>query len=160
MTKSIIYFIQRGDGLVKIGTTTSLKQRLAAIRQKNGKLSFLGYIEGGFAREKVLHWCFRSDNVFGEWFNPTDELMGLIELHAEKVTPSIEAIKAGSAKKRFTLDLTDEQLNKWRAIAKQNGFTIGRGELASEGSVQKYMEAVLDGQLNTTTEEAEAPPAL
>jgi len=44
---------------------------------------------------------------------------------------------------RFTLDLTDEQLNNWRNMAKAYGFTIGRGNLAKQGSVQSLMDECL-----------------
>ena len=55
-------------------------------------------------------------------------------------------------RKRFTLDLTDEQLKNWREIAKSHGFTIGRGNLARQGSIQSLMDEVLDGRLIMTIE--------
>ena len=56
MNNSVIYFLQReSDGLVKIGTTIKLGNRITALKKRHGKLRLLGIIEGGRVREKVVH---------------------------------------------------------------------------------------------------------
>ena len=48
----------------------------------------------------------------------------------------------------MTLKITNKQKAKLRQIAKQYGFTIGRGNEKEWGSVRKLMAAVADGKLH------------
>lgn len=83
MNNSVIYFLQRDcDGLIKIGTTINLWERISTLRQKHGPLNLLGIIDGGKVREKILHWCFQADRIEHEFFTPTDELREMIEKYA------------------------------------------------------------------------------
>lgn len=47
----------------------------------------------------------------------------------------------------MTLDLAPQGLQDLRDTAKELGFTIGRGPMAQEGSVQKMVEALVAGDL-------------
>ena len=52
--------------------------------------------------------------------------------------------------KRFTLDLTQKQLDSLRDAAKEHGLVIGRGPLAEAGSIQKMAEAIASDELKVT----------
>ena len=63
-----IYFVLRSDGMVKIGTTTDLKSRLATLQKSHGLLEVLRVINGDRRRERKLHRQFAKFHQFGEWF--------------------------------------------------------------------------------------------
>lgn len=60
-----------GLGVVKIGRTTNLKQRLYRLRSdaRRPDLVMLWSVPGGSATEKALHDEFASLRVKGEWFD-------------------------------------------------------------------------------------------
>lgn len=63
-----IYFLKRSDGLVKIGTTTSLDARMTALAVGHGPLELLRVVNGGRRREGELHQAFKRFWEYGEWF--------------------------------------------------------------------------------------------
>lgn len=65
---SVVYFVRRADGLVKIGCTTALPLRLATLAGQYGPLRLLGLQYGGFGEEHALHRTFKQLRVDGEWF--------------------------------------------------------------------------------------------
>jgi hypothetical protein len=65
-----IYFLQRADGLIKIGTTTDFAGRLSALTTSHGMLGIVRVIHGGRKREGELHHRFRHFHEYGEWFRP------------------------------------------------------------------------------------------
>lgn len=77
--QSVVYFFQRGDGLIKIGTTRNLKNRWGAIENGAGPIKLLALISGSYLTESKLHSRFAHARQFGEWFSPTDEMLDLIE---------------------------------------------------------------------------------
>ena len=50
-------------------------------------------------------------------------------------------------RKRFTLDLTEQEAKFWRQFAANVGFHIGRGPYAKNGSIQKLFEAAAAGDV-------------
>jgi hypothetical protein len=74
---SVVYFLRRPDGTIKIGTTTQLEKRIAAL---GGAL--LGWQPGGLEVERTLHLVFADDLVptcGRECFVPSDRLTTYIE---------------------------------------------------------------------------------
>lgn len=63
-----IYFLQRPDGLIKIGYTTNLKRRIESLSRSHGTLNVLRTINGDKQREKRIQTSLRRHNEFGEWF--------------------------------------------------------------------------------------------
>lgn len=63
-----IYFVRRADGLIKVGTTTDFRTRLASLAKGHGPLYVLRLINGGPKRERSLHQLFRHYHEYGEWF--------------------------------------------------------------------------------------------
>ena len=55
-------------------------------------------------------------------------------------------------KKRFTLDLTEDELQYWRRFAASVGYTIGRGPYAKDGSIQKLFVAAACGDVRLLAE--------
>lgn len=75
-----VYFIQRPDGKIKIGTAKNVEKRLKQIQVSAGeKLEVVKVTRGGTELEAYLHRLFESSNHFGEWFNPDEPLLKLLE---------------------------------------------------------------------------------
>lgn len=77
---SFVYFIQRADGLVKIGFSCSPSLRLSQLKTQHGcDMTLLATTQGARLREKELHETFTHDRIVGEWFEPSDQLMKFIK---------------------------------------------------------------------------------
>jgi hypothetical protein len=76
----VIYFIKRpNDGRIKIGTSVRLVDRLKQLACEFGEgLAVLAVVDGHKDEERSLHRRFAHLRVVGEWFEPGDELLGLI----------------------------------------------------------------------------------
>lgn len=76
----MIYFIQCETGEIKIGYTGGDPQaRLETLSVGNPhKLTLLAAMEGGQDHEATLHRLFAAEHVRGEWFKPSEELLGII----------------------------------------------------------------------------------
>jgi hypothetical protein len=74
----VVYYLERGDGLIKIGTTVNLGARMSALRSAHGDLRILLTHCGAFARETEMHRKFASLCVTGEWFAPGPDLLAWI----------------------------------------------------------------------------------
>lgn len=69
-----IYFLRRSDGLIKIGYTARLKDRMSALSKSHGTLEVVRVINGDRHREKRLHAQFARFHQFGEWFRDGEDL--------------------------------------------------------------------------------------
>lgn len=76
---SSVYFVRRPDGLVKIGYSTNLKQRLSALKTEHGEVELLASLPGHRQAERYIHSRFRVESVGGEWFAPTAALYRFID---------------------------------------------------------------------------------
>lgn len=72
-TDGLVYFIRFG-GLVKIGWTSDLDQRMKEVPNEE----ILGTVPGTMDDEKRCHIAFAHLRVKGEWFRPEPELMEFI----------------------------------------------------------------------------------
>lgn len=68
-----IYFLQRADGLIKIGTSTDFRARLAQLTKQHGMLGIVRVINGDQKLERSLHNKFKRFHAYGEWFRPGRE---------------------------------------------------------------------------------------
>ncbi len=77
----MIYFAQAlAIGYIKIGFTRSPVKRLAQLKDSSYEdTKMLATMSGGFKLEKSLHTKFADCRVFGEWFQPTPELLDYIK---------------------------------------------------------------------------------
>lgn len=71
---SVVYFVRFGD-LIKIGFTTSMTTRMAAIQPDEILLT----LPGGRPHERALHEVFKEHRVRGEWFRACQEILDFIE---------------------------------------------------------------------------------
>lgn len=78
---SVVYFVQsERSRLIKIGWTGNLERRLSNLRHASGDaVTLLTYCRGGRALEKHLHTLFDRHRRHGEWFQPTTDVVALIE---------------------------------------------------------------------------------
>lgn len=91
----LIYFLARGDGLMKIGTTSDLQTRLHDLSKQHGPLRVVRVINGDQKREKAIHHDFRAFREFGEWFrNPGGDLERLVSALADGESVAVETSAA------------------------------------------------------------------
>jgi Meiotically up-regulated gene 113 len=69
--RSIVYFLRRGDGIIKIGFSASYPSRLNSLQAKHGPLRLLLAYAGGRKEESEAHDRYASLCVGGEWFRPS-----------------------------------------------------------------------------------------
>lgn len=82
---TVVYFIEAATvGMLKIGTSVSLSDRLSALQAMSPvPLGVVGTIRGG---HQVEHWChslMADDRAHGEWFRDTPKLRAFITLLQE-----------------------------------------------------------------------------
>lgn len=87
---SVVYFLRRGDGAIKIGFTVNLKSRMADISNGAGPLEVVATFAGGRQLEKLLHSHFAEHRLHGEWFSPDETILtfgnrnnGVLYSHSE-----------------------------------------------------------------------------
>lgn len=71
----VVYFAQREDGAIKIGTTSDLDARLVRLNSEHGPVQLLGTVQGSHWLERQVHRQFASARIEGEWFKATDQLL-------------------------------------------------------------------------------------
>lgn len=76
----MIYFISAGpDGPIKIGYASNPKKRLASLQTAHHQeLTLLRVIPGNTTAEGILHRRFKKDRLKGEWFKPSEDVLGFI----------------------------------------------------------------------------------
>jgi hypothetical protein len=86
----IVYYLQRADGLVKIGTTRWFMDRLVELESEHGPLWVLAWEWGSYNEEAERHRQFASQHVpssvagdthagYSEWFYRSCELLAHID---------------------------------------------------------------------------------
>lgn len=83
----MIYFLQRSDGAIKIGTTKQIQKRIATLQSRHGRLEFLGGLPGGYAEEYQIHSQFLAIKLPDEreWFYSDPSLMDFITGNANPI---------------------------------------------------------------------------
>lgn len=79
MSKDTLYFLQRADGLIKIGITGNLSKRVTLLVRSHGPLKVLKTVVGGRLQEVALHNKLAKHRQFGEWFAAAPEVLAAIE---------------------------------------------------------------------------------
>jgi hypothetical protein len=89
----MIYFIKRPDnGLIKIGTTVCLSERLKQLRYEvSANIRVLAIMDGSYPEESNLHHRFVhlrvGESVLCEWFNPGSDLLKFIAIEGRRWKP-------------------------------------------------------------------------
>jgi len=74
------YFMQMGDGPIKIGISAWPKTRQRELQTGAPyQLTLLGSIKGGRCAERYLHQAFSHLHLRGEWFTPNELLLAFID---------------------------------------------------------------------------------
>ena len=77
--RSIIYYLRREDGMIKIGVTGNYRSRLASLQREHGPLRLLLAHAGTRREELQAHRRFYRERIRrSEWFRP--ELRLLLEI--------------------------------------------------------------------------------
>lgn len=133
----IVYFVQRADGDIKIGTTARYAMRMRQLMFEHGVLKVLGVIPGNRATEKHMHERFalqrrqRIGETTGrvfllEWFAPTPELLWFATFETQRPEQSV-----------FTT-ISKERV----VVAPPRPFAgVGYGYLPVENNVQRMLIA-------------------
>jgi hypothetical protein len=83
--ESVVYFLRRRDGRIKIGRTSQLRTRVQTLQCEHGPLVLLATEPGGKDRERELHQQFAFCHWQGEWFVPSTALCDYIDAVNESV---------------------------------------------------------------------------
>lgn len=91
----MIYFLQRADGAIKIGTSGHYSSRIYQLRALHGHLDLLGWMDGGREQEALLHKQFKAYRIAPilEWFRDCAELRQYIADNCKKEPPQTVAVK-------------------------------------------------------------------
>jgi hypothetical protein len=77
--RSIVYFLRREDGMIKIGVTGGYRHRLSSLQREHGPLRLLLAYAGTRREEREAHRQFARERIRrSEWFRP--ELRLLLEI--------------------------------------------------------------------------------
>lgn len=97
---SVVYFVQRENGDIKIGHSGMFNRRFRTLSAKYGDLKVLGVANGGRWHEIKIHNQFREHRISGtEFFAPTDELIKFINTNTSLDHADLEGIKKRPYKK-------------------------------------------------------------
>jgi len=112
MMASVVYFITC-DGLIKIGSTRNLEERLSTIRaQRAGStIDVIGIIPGSFKIERAIHREFEAFRIGGEWFDDDALLRSAIaDLIAKRGIMGVAGVMAcNSPKPRNKIATIEDQ---------------------------------------------------
>lgn len=94
----VVYFCRR-EGLIKIGVSTNVPRRMAAISKGGqmpsgmtvGPVDLLATTPGGYQLESRLHAQFADARVDGEWFQPVPALLRLIDRYRRRTETAASA---------------------------------------------------------------------
>jgi hypothetical protein len=80
----MIYFAQAENGHIKIGFSSNVRTRIRALQgQVPLRVTLLKTVIGSRRLEGQLHQKFASTRLWGEWFQPSEELLTFIETIVE-----------------------------------------------------------------------------
>lgn len=69
-SNSIVYYVRRPDGMIKIGTSRTADSRLGSISRAHGHLVLMAFHAGARAEEAAVHRTFKALHIGGEWHRP------------------------------------------------------------------------------------------
>jgi hypothetical protein len=131
-----VYFVQPAGQPVdpiKIGFTDHSSKRFAELERQYGcSMNVLAMCNGGRRLEKTLHSLFETNRVSGEWFEPVDDILRLIEdinLNGADALPVIaEAIETEGI--RVAL-IKDEAAEIVRVLGGRSGSALEQVNIAA-----------------------------
>ena len=95
--KPVVYFVQAENGLIKIGSTNYIEDRMKSLSSQSPLgLTLLATVRGDRAKEFAYHLRFAAHRLHGEWFQRCPE----IEAEIERLN-SNDALRGGGNRKTF-----------------------------------------------------------
>lgn len=160
MSKKYLYFLLNPyTGLVKIGVADDIGARQFTLECAAGvRLRLLASVPRGEIHEKILHEIFWAQRTVGEWFFPTEELLGLIDDPASigefirRSMPAVEARRAEraaaaeperlrkEAEKKAAAEARKEAERKKREALKRREEARARREQARRETDERLIE--------------------
>lgn len=114
---SVVYFVRRQDGAVKVGFTTQIRNRLYMLRIEYGALQVEAMCPGGREAEGAFHRALADERITGEWF----------------CGPKVEALIAETLATHGSPDLS-----RCAAVMRVN-VTLGEDEIADLTTIMAAM---------------------
>lgn len=111
------YFIERSDGLIKIGFSAKPSSRIGNHRREFGEIKILAVVPQSVAGEFDTHQKFASLRVEGEWFRCSSNLLAFIRRVRKagaKIAPSTARL-AEQSPEHAKLDRMSLILHRFRA---------------------------------------------
>jgi hypothetical protein len=86
--RGLVYYLERGDGAIKIGTTCNYPARRDDLRGRHGPLTLLAWEFGSFDAEYRRHQQFANLRIgpVAEWFRAGPELIAHVLALREVLT--------------------------------------------------------------------------
>lgn len=117
----MIYFLQRKNGDIKIGTTKTYNNRIAKLAYEHGSLKMIGLIDGSYEEEYRIHEMFAATwTGDAEWFSNTPELIAFIAAQ-KQIEPPVKRV------------LTDEHIEFKRSLRKIRKGHVRKTSSTSQG---------------------------
>ena len=129
---SWIYFVQRGDGLIKIGFSSDPRTRLQTLTGEHGVLRSLLLVSGGRAEEREFHDRFSTHRVTGEWFRTHEEVLDFIFIYVHFDEVFLDEIQASARQTAFRLPVSLlARLDRYakRMRDEQKGLNVTRADV-------------------------------
>lgn len=119
-----IYFMQSGNGSIKIGYSTNIEARVSLLQSGNPEiLKILRVFPGNIFSEILLQKKFKEYKIHGEWFHPVPELLNFISnITDQNFYREIDALKP-KKKRRFKIK-TEKRNRAPRANQVQTKGTV------------------------------------
>jgi hypothetical protein len=86
--RAVVYYAQRADGMIKIGTTVHFKARMKALTNEHGELEILLTSPGSMDEETEMHDRFADLAIGHEWFRPGEALLSWIAGGGDAAAPA------------------------------------------------------------------------
>lgn len=120
-----VYFAQAADGLVKIGWTRDVQNRVYFLSgYGHGRVTLLGVAEGSRQLERHFHRRYHRARVTGEWFRPTRALVRYAKSRHQDIASIPVYSRFGSPCERVALKLDIHVVDALRSIAAEDGRSI------------------------------------
>lgn len=102
---SIVYYVQRGDGAIKIGTSRTPASRLGNLAREHGPLVLMAFERGARAEESAMHRKFKTLCIGREWFRSELPLLNHIA-EVRKSMSNLEERDSGLPPRMTRLELS------------------------------------------------------
>jgi hypothetical protein len=117
--RGFVYFVRDGEaGLIKIGFTGSVKQRMVNLRHQHGRpVDLITFYEGTLRDEREEHAAWAVHRKDGEWFTAAPDLMEYIaDVKANRAAPADAVLEA---------DVYTLQAREWALYLEERGAERG-----------------------------------